>query len=139
MSALSLQEKVKVRHHLGYLNVEESQTFALGTPASVETQFMIEGAMNRVLPEAVPEVRRLLQVLDSIEEQQIMNLELIQVKKLGEIEINSTGEDREQKQLVQVYDRWVESLANLIGSYRNPFDKRLGKLGSGGINVAVQH
>lgn len=139
MSSLSAQEKVKVRHHLGYLNVQEAQTFVLGTPASVETQFIIEGAMDRVLADAVIEVRRHIQILDSIEEQKVQNLELLQVKKLGEIEVNSTGDDREQKQLIKEYDRWVDSLANLFGVVRNPYDKRKGAMGTGGINVGVQH
>jgi hypothetical protein len=137
MSALNAQEKVKVRHHTGYLNVQEAQTFVLGTPAGVETQFIIEGAMNRILEEAVPEVRRHLQILDSIEEQMVMNLELLQVTKVDTIDINSTGADREQRQLIQVYDRWVDSLCNLLGCMRNPFDKRKGKMGTGGINARV--
>lgn len=139
MSFLNEQEKVKVRHHTGYLNVQAAQTFVLGTPAAVETQFIIEGAMDRVLAEAIPEVRRHLQILDGIEEQMIQNFELVQVQSLGEIQVNSTGRDREQRQLIQVYDRWVDSLCNLLGVARNPFDKRKGALGTGGINVSVQN
>lgn len=137
MSALSAQEKVKVRHHCGYLNVQDAQTFVLGTPAAVETQFIIEGAMDRVLEAAIPELRRQLQILDGIEDQMVMNLELLQVQKLGEITVNSTGADREQRALIQVYDRWVDSLCNLMGISRNPYDKRKGALGTGGMNVAV--
>jgi hypothetical protein len=137
VSGLSEIEKVKVRLHLGYLNVQEAQTFVLGTPAAVETQFIVEGAMNRILEEALPEVRRHLQILDQIEEQMIQNLELLQITKIDTIEVNSTGQDREQRQLIQVYDRWVNGLANLMGVYRNPFDKRLGALGTGGLNVRV--
>lgn len=137
MSALSALEKVKVRHHCGYLNVQEAQTFSLGTPAGVETQFIIEGAMNRVLADALPEVRRHLRILDNIEEQMVCNLDLLQVKRLGEIEINNQGPDREQRQIIQLYDRWVDSLCNLMGVFRNPFDKRKGALGTGGVNVAV--
>lgn len=137
MSALNQAEKVKVRHHLGYLNVQEAQTFVLGTPAAVETQFIIEGAMNRVLEEALPEVRRHVQIMDSIEEQMVANHELIQITKIDTIDVNSTGQDREQRQLRQTYDYWADSLANLFGIYRNPFDKRLGHFGRGGINARV--
>lgn len=136
MSALNEQEKVKVRHHLGFLNVQDAQTFVLGTPASVETQFIIEGAMNRVLEAAVPEVRRHIQILDGIEDQKIQNLELLQITSLGEIAVNSTGPDREQVQLEQQYDYWVAALANLLGCYRNPFDKR--KTARGGVNARVR-
>ncbi len=135
MSALNDEEKVKVRHHLGYLNVQAGQTFVLGVPAAVETQFMIEGAMDRILPAALVEVRRHIQILDTIEGQMVQNLELLQVTKLGEMEINSTGENREQVQLREQYNWWQTSLANLFGVIPNPFDKR--RLQRSGPNVRV--
>jgi len=113
-------EKVKVRHHTGYLNVQEAATFTLGVPAAVETQFIIEGAMNRVLEAALPELRRQLQILDSIEEQSVNNHELLAVAQLGEISVNGN----EQRELTKRYDYWVDSLCNLLGVIRNPFDKR---------------
>jgi hypothetical protein len=125
-------EKVKVRHHTGYLNVQDAQTFVLGTPASVETQFIIEGAMNRVLEIALPEVRRHLQILDSIEEQMVEDHELLAVEALGEITVNT----KEQDKLTRRYDYWVDSLCNLLGADRNPFDKRLNS-GGAGINARV--
>lgn len=121
MSVLSEHEKVKVRHHLGYLNVQQVATFALGAPQAVETQFIIEGAMNKVLMTALPELRRHLALLDQIEEQMIGDLELLAVQSIGDITVNL----EEQAKLTRVYDRWVDSLANLLGVTRNPFDKRL--------------
>ena len=129
--ALSDAEKVKIRHHTGYLNVQEASTFVLGVPAAVETQFIIEGAMNRVMEAALGEVRRHLQILDSLEEQGINDHELLAVRSLGEIEVD----DREHPKLDRRYDRWVASLCNLLGVIRNPFDARLA--GGPGINVRV--
>lgn len=118
--ALTDAERVKVRHHMGYLNVGEAFTFVLGAPAAVETTFIVEGAMNRVLEVALPELRRILSVLDQLEEQMIMDHELLAVRTLGEITVN----EREQTQLTERYDYWVASLANILGCERNPFDKR---------------
>lgn len=128
---LTLEEKVKIRHHLGYLNVSAVQTFALGAPAAVETQFVIEGAMNRVLPEAETEVRRHLAVLDKIESQQIDDMELLLVDKIDEISIRQT----EQKELREQYVYWARSLANMFGVYPNPFDKRFYQ--TSGVNISV--
>jgi len=128
--ALSEAERVKIRHHLGYLNVGEAYTFVLGAPAAVETTFIIEGAMNRVLEAALPELRRLLSILDQIEEQMINDHELLAVKSLGEITVN----EREQAQLTDRYDYWVAAIANILGCERNPFDKRRA---SASINVGV--
>lgn len=137
MSGLNELEKVKVRHHCGFLNVQEAATFVLGTPASVETQFIIEGAMNRILEEAIPELRRHLSILDQIEEQSIQNIELLQITKIDTIVVNSTGPDREQRQIRETYNYWVDSLCNIMGIARNPFDKRLKNFGLGGINGRV--
>lgn len=126
---LTEAEKVKVRHHLGYLNVAEAYTFVLGTPAGVETQFIVEGAMNRILESALSEIRRHIQILDSIEQQKIDDLELLAVNKVGEIDVRSD----EQAALDQQYEHWQGSLANLLGVMVNPFDKRA----NSGINVSV--
>lgn|SRR5690606_40319825 len=133
--ALTEEEKVKVRHHLGFLNVQSVYTFVLGSPSSVETQFAIEGAMERLIPAALPELRRHLGFLDKIEEQMICGLENIDVEQLGEMKLNVKGKDRAQMQLREVYDYWANSLANLMGIYRNPFDRRKSK----SMNARVRH
>lgn len=103
----------------------------LGVPAGVETQFIIEGAMNRVMEAALPECRRILQVLDSLEEQMVGDHELMAVSSLGEI----TVDPKEQEKLTRRYDYWAGALANLLGAMRNPFDKRIEA--RVGLNVRV--
>lgn len=129
---LTDEQKVKVRHHLGYPNIAEVATFALGVPAQVETAFIIERCMNKLLPPSRPELERLLAICDQCEQQMVDDLELLAVESVGEITVNQD----EQRKLVARYDYWVDSLANFLGVDRNPFDKR--KNGSGrGINVSV--
>ena len=72
-------EKVKIRHHLGFLNVQAASTFVLGTPAAVETQFIIEGAFTRILDAALEECRRHIAILDKIEQQMIDDQEFLAV------------------------------------------------------------
>ena len=131
-AVFSPEEKVSIRRHLGYLNVQASQTFALGVPAAVETQFIIEGAMDRVLQEAAGQVRRHLTILDKIEGQMVDDLELLAITKIGEISVRGDEHAALRKQ----YDYWAQGMANLLGVYPNPFDKRNS---SGGINVRVNH
>lgn len=125
------QEKVRIRHHTGYMNVGQVQTFSLGVPAAVETQFLIEGAMNRVLPEAELEVRRLVSILDTIESAKVADLELLAITQIGEISINN----QEQQKLDREYDKWCAALCNLLCIPRNPYDQRV--MNQGGINVRV--
>jgi hypothetical protein len=127
---LTEQEKVRTRDHMGYLNVVDVQTFVLGTPAAVETQFLIEGAMNKVLEHALPLFRQILAKCDLILEQKVDDLENLAVDELGDIKLRKD----EQARLDDQYDYWVAKLENMLGVPRNPFDKtRMGR----GINVAV--
>lgn len=126
------EEKVRIRHHLGYLNVDAVQTFVLGSPAGVETQFLIEGAMNRVLPEALNLARNILAKCDFVEAQILDNQELLAVTAVGEITVRQD----EFQALQGRYHYWRNGLANVLGCYPNPFDKRFEGTG---LNVSVNH
>jgi hypothetical protein len=130
--ALTEHEKAMVRHHLGYPEVSAISTFQLGVPMAIEPSFMIEGAMNRLRPEAEDITRMKLATLTRIEAQMVDDLELLAVAKVEEIELRRD----EQQALRQSYDYWVDSLANDFRVLRNPFDYRLS---SGGPNVSVIH
>jgi hypothetical protein len=126
------EEKVRIRSHLGFLNVADAATFVLGVPSSVQTQFIIEGAMNRVLESALPLLREFLAHLDRLRGQRMEAGELLDVKRLGDIEIDPDLQKKRDRE----YDGWADELANLLGVMRNPFDKRL----SGrGLSVPVAH
>lgn len=130
--AFTPQEKVKIRHHLGFLNVTNAATFSLGIPQAVETQFIIERAMDLVLVEAEVEARRHVSILDRIEGQMVEDHDLLAVEKVGEITIRKD----EQNQLRKEYEYWRNALANVMGIYPNPWDKRFG---INPVNVPVRH
>ena len=132
---LTDEERVRTRHHLGYLNVTDVQTFALGLPAAVQTQFIIEGCMDKIMPAALPQFRRILGILDLIEEQMVQDLELLAVNKVGSIDIRAD----EQRQLKDQYKHWQGAMCNILGAIANPYDARFGGGSGGGINVPVQH
>lgn len=128
-------EKVKARHHLGYLQVAASSTFSLGVPAGVQTQFTVEGAFSRILPQAEEEFRRHLKILDEHECQILEALPNVQVESLGTIKINLKA----FRAYLQQYRFWCASLANLMGITPNPFDQRWGSwnAAAGGVNATV--
>jgi hypothetical protein len=126
---LTPEERVECRHHLGFLQVGYASTFALGVPQATEVAFAIEGAMNNVLEVALPKVRDILCILRKIEGQKVGDLELLAVESLGEIALRAD----EQRLLDREYRRWQGALANALGVYQNPFDKRPGS----GANVSV--
>jgi len=128
---LTDDEKSRVRYHMGYPEVRAAATFALGMPATVETAFLIELALNQLTDQGRARCRYILSVLDSLDAQMVDNAENLAAEAVGDIKINL----REQKHLNYKYDRWVASLSNLLTVPRNPFDQRLTQ--SGGINVGV--
>ncbi len=135
MSALTPEEKVRIRHHLGYLNVQEAYTFVLGTPAGVETQFLIEGAMDRLLPTAVPLVRELVSKCDATEAQRFESQENLVAAQVGSITLRGR---EEQRDLAHSYDHWRNALANALGTTPNPYDLRPDHGLAGGLNVPVR-
>lgn len=131
---LTEEEKDKTRHHLGYLAVMDSQTFVLGVPAGVQTQFMVEGAFNRILPSAETRFRQLLRRLDGVEEQIERDMENVAVDEIGNIKLRKD----EFKELIRRYQWWRNALANLMGIQPNPYDQRFSSWNGGsGINVPV--
>ena len=133
---LTEEDRNRVRHHLGYGEVQSSQTFVLGVPAGVQTQFMVEGAFARILPSAEAGLRKLLDKMDRVEERIEESTEDVEVEAVGNIKIN----DKAFQRLVTRYLWWQRSVANLFQVTPNPYDQRFaGYNGGGGINVSVSH
>jgi hypothetical protein len=130
-NGITAEEKVRARAHLGYLNAAAASTFVLGAPAALETTFLVEGAWEKVLLEAVPLFRRYLAALDAIEEEMLAGLPALQARRVGQIEIA----DDHMKKLAEQYELWRAKLANLLGVPANPFDRTQGS----GINAPVIH
>lgn len=135
MAVIPEEQRVRARHHLGYLNVEASATFSLGIPAAIQTQFIIEGALNRLLPQAVAKFNELVNLLDCIE-CKFADTDLSDIDQLGEIKVNR----KRLKEIAEQYCSFRTGLANLLGIVPNPFDdRRIISLGDGGLNVPVMH
>lgn len=137
--AIGEQDKVRARHHLGYINAQSQATFVLGIPAAVQTQFVAEGAFNKILPSAEPLFLSLLDRMDAVECQIFGNTENLAADKVGEIELRKD----EFAQLIVRYKHWQGAIGNMLGVPPNPFDARpllgSGYNGGGGMNVRVHH
>lgn len=133
-NGITALEKVDCRRHMGYLNVSEAQTFVLGTPAATETQFLIEGAMTRILVEAMPRFREYLGELNSIEREKSAARKRMKAKRIGNLETNP----EEQRDLDAQYLVWQGKLADLLGCPPNPFSKAF-EGGGAFVNVPVMH
>lgn len=137
---LSENDRERVRYHLAFLNVEPVSSIALGFPSAQQAQFLVERAMDRVLPAGVPRVLRIVNHLDCIEEQMMGSLKHLKAQQIGELKLrNSNEEPTEQDLLEREYMRWALRLADQLGVPINPFSERFrhGLYGGGGMNTPV--
>ncbi len=132
--ALTQDEIVKCRSHLGYPNVSAVATYALGVPAAMQTTFMIEGALVKVLAQAESRLRDLLAKLDRAECKIDDVLDVVELTEAEDVKFNQEALSK----LAQIYKIHQQGLANLLGIVPNPWDQRDWlKMGGGGINVPV--
>lgn len=126
--SLTPAEKVKIRRHLAYLNVSELSTYVVGLPAGVETQFLIERAMQTlILGDALPMIREVLCALDALEAQRGQVRASIGVEAIGAIRMRNPVEALAA--LNQEFVRLIGDLSNAFGVGRMPFDHRGGTFG----------
>lgn len=134
MGILNDNERMRAKHHLGYINATAAQAFSFGIIAQLEVQSQCEAALDNLLPVALPKFQQLLCALDKIECTVFGTTDLAQIESVAEIKVN-----REMlKELRERYRLAQESLANMIGTIPNVWDQRSWLMvGGGGINVPV--
>jgi hypothetical protein len=131
---ISEQDKVRARDHLGYIGVGSVWTFSLGVPAALQTQFMVEGAFGKILPQHEAKFVQLLDRMDKIEQQIEDDTENVAADAIDEIKLRSD----EFEQLLIRYKYWQAKLANLLGIVPNPFDQRWSSwVGGGGLGPNI--
>lgn len=124
MASLSEADRVRVRHHLGYLSTEPVASINLGFPSASQAQFLAERAMNNLIPEAVGRILKDLNVLDSIEDQQVDALKRYKAQQLGELKIRNNNDERSEVMLLhESYELWRKKLADDLGVPINVFSE----------------
>ncbi len=130
---LTPEEKVRVRYHLGYAEVNEYTGFVAGGPAGLQSAWQVEGSMNRLLEASLPLVRSKLAACDALDDSRSDEdmVDVALVTKLGDIEISPLSFEHRDR----MYQQRVAELARALGVTVNPFDPARG----GGLNVSVRH
>ena len=131
--ALDVNERERVRYHLGYLNLSDQVAISLGFPSASHLQFIAESSMNDLLPEGEPGVRRAIQELDCIEDQLSSFRTTLQLQASGG-GVKFSGDDG-MMALEQQYKWWRNKLSDTLGTPPNPFSLTNQQLdgGSGGV------
>lgn len=126
-------EKERIRYHMGYLQVAPAASITYGIPAPIQTLFLVEAAMDRVIPSAEDRVRKIVTVLDEIECRMTGALDYLAVEQVDSITIRKDQIDK----LEDEYCRWAARLADTLGAPLYPGAARFQRLfGVGGPNQA---
>jgi hypothetical protein len=109
--SLSPSERERVKYHLGYLGTSTAASIQYGLSRPIQTLFLVESAMTNVMEESVDRIRRILHVMDGIEEKLVEAQDRLAAMRLGDLELRETEPD----QLEHEYARWGNRLADLLG------------------------
>lgn len=124
--ALSLQEKVRVRYHLGYPNTDEAASMQLGMIRSADTSYLVELAMNNLRPEAEDLVRDLIKTVDCIEcVQRGEAIDRMAAQRIGNLALNTM----EPEALQNENERWSKRLADALGVMVYPYGSKFKGVG----------
>jgi hypothetical protein len=118
--ALTAEEKARTRYHLGYPNVTRMTTLFANVPAARQTGFLLEQAMDVLLPDGEALVRDLICKMDRIDCQLIEAAERMQASAVGNLKMR----EDEQGALEQLYQRFGFRLADVLGVPVYPLSRR---------------
>lgn len=118
--AFTDQEQSRIRYFLGYLNTEPATGLQFGLPKPVQALFLVDLAMQRVLPGTEPMVRNMLNILEGIEEKLVCAQDYLVADKLEQLTIRRDHTDALEKENL----RWASRLADILGVPLNPFALR---------------
>lgn len=132
--ALTDQEKERVRYHLGYPEVQPAASITFGIPRPIQTMFLVESAMNYLMPVAEDRVRSIIGVMDGVECRLIEAQDRLAAKRIDSLELR----DDEPSQLETEYQRWGFRLADTLGVPVYAYSTKYRRSGTKSItNVSV--
>jgi hypothetical protein len=135
-AVLQEEEKARIRHHLGYLNVQPAASIQLGFPAASQPLFLVESAMNKIPETAVGIIRKTVSILDNIEDRLVDALDRLQAEKLSDVTLRADEHDALERE----YVRWAKRLADDLGAPLNAYSERFRHgMAQASLSVPVQH
>ena len=124
--ALTDEEKQRTRYHLGYPSVQSAAALSYGMVKPLQTLFLVESAMNLILPAAESKLRSILGVLDGVECRLIDAQDRLAAKSVDSL----TMRPDETAALEEEYRRWANRLADILGVPLYGYSLRFQRQGS---------
>lgn len=140
-TALSEEEKERIRFHLGYMETNFAASLQFGIPRPVQTIFLLEQAMVQLQgPYAIQRCRAVLAKIDCVDDQLLdPGVALLYAKKLGELELREGDAGKSSTDLIRKEMLWhIKSLADLLGVPIYPYSRWGQMMRSARGNVSVR-
>lgn len=131
--ALTTDERSRVRHHLGYPNVAPAAAIQYGVVRPMQTLFLVESAMDKILPEAEDRVRQYLSLLDDIECKMAASVDYLVASAVEGVTLRPDAQDAMERE----YVRWAQRLSDEIGAPLYALAPRF-RTSLFGVNVPVR-
>jgi hypothetical protein len=114
--AFTPEEIERIHYSLGYLGSGVIASIQLGIPRPLETLFLVDDAITKINVQSEPRVRRILCIMDGIEEKLVDAQDRLAAERIDEITLRPDELDRLEEQWV----RWGMQLGSILGA---PFYK----------------
>ena len=132
--ALTAEERQQVRYHLGFVSVFPAASINFGMPRPIQTLFLVEQAMDYLMPVGEAKVRQIIGIMDGIECRLVDAQDRLAAQSLDNLTMRADETDA----LEGEYFRWGGRLADTLGvpfyAYSNRYKKH-GKAYAGSIPV----
>lgn len=132
--ALTTEEKQRVRYHLGYGAVQPAAALTFGMVTPYQTAYLVESAMELVLPVAESKVRQIIDVMDGIECRLIDAQTRFAAESIDQLKMR----DNEPQKLEEEYRRWGFRLADVLSVPVYPYSTRYFPAVGAATNVPVR-
>lgn len=109
---------------------------SLGYPSAGQALWLVEHAMDNVMPQALTRVQQILCVLEGIECSMVESIGRLRAQQVGEVKLRNTNDEALEPDLLErEYCRWAKRLSDHLGAPLNPFSERY--RGGGSMSTPV--
>ena len=124
--SFTLSEKARIRYHMGYAGTAMAPSLSAGVPIPLQTMFLLESALNMVLPDAEEIVRVLVSRLDQTDEAIFQCQIRMQAESVDGIKLRANEADSLERE----YLRQAARLSDVLHVPLYPFSARFANINS---------
>lgn len=107
---LTAEEKVRIRYHMGYPLQGSVRSLFASVPFNRQTLYLLEGVMETIAEESLPQIRKILGYLDKTDEKIFCDQKNMQADQIEELRLNESYHPKLRRE----YTYWQGRLAQCL-------------------------